>query len=398
MSIGRLLVRTGKFVFLLVVIAVLYAYAMFQGGFVSWFLFYSVVIILLCNTLFMLYPLRWIEVERQFDRKLLSHNEKMEVTLLLKKKVAFPLIYVSVMDDVPASLEGMGKAPGTIFFFTGAKQLSYNYQIRGSKRGEYWFSPITLKTGDLFGFFQKEYQIDIEDSLTVLPRLWPLKRWNALWNDNQEITPVSAKLVEDAFSVAGVRDYVPGDKLTSIDWKVTARAGKLVTKEFESQSGKGYTVILENAGEGKQDDVFEERVEFAASIIDDCYKQTIPAGFGISTNADLLIEEGSKKQHIQKIYQELAKVERADMYVDEASFFKQTVRNRSIVYIASSMTAQRMSALQSFLENRNEVVIALLQKETVADVDIEESLYRLKKQGADVMYIQSDTSAFDVTS
>ncbi|UTW70466.1 DUF58 domain-containing protein [Anaerobacillus sp. HL2] len=39
--------------------------------------------------------------------------------------------------------------------------------------------------------------------------------------------------MDDITSVAGSREYVPGDRLTSIDWKVTARVNKLMTKEFE---------------------------------------------------------------------------------------------------------------------------------------------------------------------
>lgn len=346
----------------------------------------------------MLYPLRWIEVERRFDKKLLSYDEKIEITLLLKKKIPFPLLYISVMDTVPSGLEGMGKTPGTIFFFTGAKQFSYAYDIRGGKRGEYWFSPITLKTGDLFGFFHKEYQVDIEDSLTVLPRLRPLKRWKTLWNDNQETTPVTAKLMEDTFSVAGVRDYVPGDKLTSIDWKVTARAGKLVTKEFESQSGKGYTVILDNTGKFELDKMFEERIEFAASLIDDCYKQAIPVGFGVSTGEALLVEEGAKLNHFQTIYRELARLERIDMDSDTFSFIKQSVRNRSIVYITSDITAERMNELESLLKYRNELVIALCLYEDVTNRGLEDSILTLKKQGANIVFIQSDSSVFDVTS
>ncbi|RSL31722.1 DUF58 domain-containing protein [Salibacterium salarium] len=398
MSVGRLFVKAGKLLSLIIVIGTLYAYAMFQGGFVSWFLFYSVVSIIICNMLFMLYPLRWIEVERRFDKKLLSYDEKMEVTLLLKKKFPFPSLYISVMDTVPSGLEGMGKTPGTIFFFTSAKQFSYSYDIRGGKRGEYWFSPITLKTGDLFGFFHKEHQVDIEDSLTVLPRLRLLKRWKTLWNDNQETTPVTAKLMEDTFSVAGVRDYVPGDKLTSIDWKVTARAGKLVTKEFESQSGKGYTVILDNTGKFELDKMFEERIEFAASLIDDCYKQAIPAGFGVSTGEALLVEEGAKLNHFQTIYRELARLERIDMDSDPFSFFKQPVRNRSIVYITSDVTAERMNELESLLKYRNELVIALFLYEDVTDRGLRDSILTLKKQGANIVFIQSDSSVFDVTS
>ncbi|MFZ4453460.1 DUF58 domain-containing protein [Salibacterium aidingense] len=396
MKLGRLLVKTGKGMILLGLMAALYAYAMFQGGFVSWFLFYSVLFVMVCNILLVLYPLRRLTVERQCSRQMLSYNEKLNVTLHVKKNLPFPFLFLSVEDEVPPGLEGMGQAPGTIYFMAGSRHLTYSYEIRGGRRGEYWFAPVTLRTGDLFGFFQKEYQVHLPQSLTVLPRLRPLKRWNALWNDQQETVPVTAKMMEETFSIAGVRDYIPGDKMTSVDWKISARTGKLVTKEFESQEGKGWTVIMDNTREQPRE-AFEEMVEFAASLIDHCYKQAIPAGFGVSTAEETLLEEGTKRTHFQKIYQELAKLEIRERTFDSALYFRQPQSRSSIVYITSFMSPQRAEELLRLLRQRNELVIAMCRYDKTEEIH-REQLDMLRRQGADIMYVLPGDSAFDLTS
>ncbi|MGY4691156.1 DUF58 domain-containing protein [Salibacterium sp. K-3] len=396
MKTGRIIVKMGKALLLAAVVAVLYAYAMFQGGFVSWYLFYSVLSVMLLNVLGSAYPLRKLKVTRDCSRVMLSHRETMKVTLHIEKKVPFPFLFLSVEDDVPTGIEGLGQAPGTIFFLAPSSKLSHSYEIRGGRRGEYWFSTVTLRTGDLFGFFQKEYEVELPHPVTVLPRLRPLKRWSGLRNENQETTPAAVRMMDQSFSVAGVRDYIPGDKMTSVDWKVSARAGKLVTKEFESQEGRGHTVIMDNTGK-ENDAVFEERIEFAASFMDYCYKKGIPAGLGLATGEEILLEEGSKRAHFQKIYQELAKMEGSSMFFDSTPFFRQSFPGRSFLFITSTMSLQRTEELQQVVHSRNELIIAVCPGSSVNEEE-RRRLEALRTSGAGVVYVQTDDNMFDLTS
>ncbi|SFM13830.1 DUF58 domain-containing protein [Salibacterium qingdaonense] len=393
---GRIIVKTGKALLLAAVMGGLYTYAMFQGGFVSWFLFYSVLSAVILNALFIAYPLRRLQVTRNVSRTMLSYNESMEVTLHVEKKLPFPFLFLSVEDTVPSGVEGLGQESGTIFFLSPALSLSHSYDIRGGRRGEYWFSTVMLRTGDLFGFITKEYEVDLPQPVTVLPRLRPLKRWNGLRNENQETTPSAVRMMDQSYSVAGVRDYIPGDKMTSVDWKVSARAGKLVTKEFESQEGQGHLVIIDNTIE-KSRDALEERIEFAASFTDYCYKKGVPTGLGFSTGEEVLLEEESKRAHFQSIYQELAKLEPGSASFDEAVFFRQQFHGRSLLYITSVMSAQRTEELQQVLKNRNELVVAFCGHETM-DEQERIRLEKLRGSGAVTAYVWMDDNAFDITS
>ncbi|MFD2706903.1 DUF58 domain-containing protein [Salibacterium lacus] len=393
---GRIIVKTGKALLLAAVLAVLYAYAMFQGGFVSWFLFYSVLSAVILNALFIAYPLRLLRVTRNVSRTMLSHNESMEVTLHVEKKLPFPFLFLSVEDNVPSGIEGLGQDAGTIFFLSPARSLSHSYEIRGGRRGEYWFSTVMLRAGDLFGFITKEYEVDLSQPVTVLPRLRLLKRWNGLRNENQETTPSAVRMMDQSYSVAGVRDYIPGDKMTSVDWKVSARAGKLVTKEFESQEGQGHLVILDNTME-KGRDALEERIEFAASFTDYCYKKGVPTGLGFSTGEEVLLEEESKRAHFQSIYQELAKLEPGSVSFDEAAFFRQPFHGRSLLYITSAMSVQRMEELQQVLKNRNELVIAFCGRDAM-DEQERIRMDKLRGSGAVTTYVWMEDNAFDLTS
>ncbi|MBR8646101.1 DUF58 domain-containing protein [[Brevibacterium] frigoritolerans] len=62
--------------------------------------------------------------------------------------------------------------------------------------------------------------------------------------------------------VSGVREYQPGDQLSWINWKATARTSEIMTKEFEVQKNRDVFIMLDE----KPSDLFEESIEMAASL------------------------------------------------------------------------------------------------------------------------------------
>jgi uncharacterized protein (DUF58 family) len=65
----------------------------------------------------------------------------------------------------------------------------------------------------------------------------------------------------------GVRDYRPGDPPRSVHWRSTARAGRLVVREFEEEIASKVSLVLAGADAGTPpDSAFESLVSAAASI------------------------------------------------------------------------------------------------------------------------------------
>ena len=68
-----------------------------------------------------------------------------------------------------------------------------------------------------------------------------------------------------------VREFQPGDSLSSVHWKSSAKTGNLRVKEFQSHNLKSYTVFLTlthpNTNQPIQEEELEKRVSEAASLI-----------------------------------------------------------------------------------------------------------------------------------
>ncbi len=100
-------------------------------------------------------------------------------------------------------------------------------------RGEFQLGPLTVISGDPFGFFQTPRRINVTERVVVYPMTVPI---------NNFILPMGFLSGGDAqrrfthqvtTNATSVRDYVSGDSLNRVHWKTTARTGKLMVKEFE---------------------------------------------------------------------------------------------------------------------------------------------------------------------
>ncbi|MDZ5783319.1 DUF58 domain-containing protein [Marinococcus luteus] len=373
-------------------LAVLFIYAMFQGGFVSWFLFYSVTTLALMQLLLLIYPLRSLRAERRLTAEMLSFNGSAEVDVTLKKRIPLPLIYVKVRDHQPYGLREWETSAEALVFPFFQREASYSYSIKGRRRGKHTIDYLRVRSGDLFGFVEKDYDIPVSSTVVVLPRMRKLANWNTTADNSSEAVSLSQRLQSESVNVAGVRDYTPGDRMANIDWKVTARAGKLVTKEFEAEKGEGYFLLLENAL-GTTSESFETAVEFAASLTEYAYQMKMPIGCGVTASEQLLQHPGTSKEHFQRIYQSLAYVE-LNTDTEASPFLRQTPGLEALIYVTPELSGIRIKELKQWAEQKRSVIVALLPHES--GFSRHEGVEALRHTNIHIYYVQPGEAGFEV--
>lgn len=263
--------RTAKWLFTIVLIVIMFAYAMFQGGFVSWFLFYSVVPLIIYAVIIGFFPLKSMKMKRILPNDAKHAGQSLKVTIEIKKSF-FPLFYFIVEDKLNSKLTNKLPAPTetkAIFFPLFKRKLTYTYEIPTLPRGEHSFSHIVLKTGDLFGFIQKQAVCEVEDTLFVYPRIEQVG-WDSSYRGTNEGKDSASQSKQDVATVVGIREYIAGDRLSWIDWKTTAKRNQLVTKQFEQESNNKTLLFLDNSVasyEEADDDLFEKAVTVTASLV-----------------------------------------------------------------------------------------------------------------------------------
>jgi uncharacterized protein (DUF58 family) len=387
-----------KVLAMIAIIAGTFSYAMFQGGFVPWFLFYTVSAIIVLMLLYLAVPLGTFEVTREAGKSAVAAGSKLTVTVTIRRKWPFPFLYLIVRDDMePALRKQLDMSPEIIFYPTMKKELSFQYAIPAVKRGEYAFHGIHLETSDMFGLYTKTKTVAARDSLLVYPSYHPIERWSAYERHDTETRLSASDFVEDVTSVAGSREYVPGDKLTSIDWKVSARANKLMTKEFEEYIGQNFLIALnERVRDFNHETLesFEKAIELVTSII--MYAHGRQLQYGLWTMGKeakrFPLDAGSDQQ--RRLIHHLATLKADTNGGFEARLKEaedQIPAGVSLILVTTEITDAFLDRVKILLTRRIRVYVCLMITTGEQDHWEKQRFAELKRQGADA-YLISDGS------
>ncbi|WP_066300867.1 DUF58 domain-containing protein [Bacillus sp. FJAT-29937] len=298
--------KAWKLAVLYLLILVTFSYAMFQGGFVSWFLFYSFVPFAIYALFLSFYRLQHLQVSRVFLKTEYNAGESIKVEITLKRNISFPLFYIVIEDELGEKLRYSQEKNWTKSFLFPwfKKEINWDYQVNDLPRGEHHFQSIRVKTGDPLGLIEKEIHLQTDQKIIVYPAYEELI-YRPLENHfDQGMTASKERVQRDTSMAIGIREYQPGDRFSWINWKATAKRNDIMTKEFEQRQSHDVYILMDCMPSGR----FEAIVSFSASIIRAILQKGAQVGFLSSSSERVAFPiRGGEGQQTQLFYH-LAKV------------------------------------------------------------------------------------------
>ena len=201
------------------------------------------------------YCLRRVEYKRRLSHSQVFFGEEIVFEIEVANRKALPLPWIKIEDELPERLTLLkGKtAPASddrvtltnIFPMACTSELNAVSLSNAPSAALLFSGPTRIQSGDLFGFFRRDMEIDKLDYLLVYPRLVPLEK---LGIPSQQLfgdIRLKHHLFQDPVLTAGVREYVSGDALKRIHWKSTARIGRLQTKVYEPTTTIDISIFLD---------------------------------------------------------------------------------------------------------------------------------------------------------
>ncbi|WP_077304789.1 DUF58 domain-containing protein [Terribacillus halophilus] len=281
MKLGSLILLAG----------ILFSYSMFQGGFVSWFLFYAYMPILLYVLILLFYPIGSWDVDRSLSKTYVKSGGEVKVELSLRRRFPFPLSYVQVEDLFDKSLLKITKTDGTMLpaqsrqvkqhiLFPGfRKQLQVGYVLDKLPRGEHHLYRVRIRTGDPFQLIIKEAIFDLPQQLHVYPTPKEIMLGNPPSVYEEGAAAAFAPRSKQTNVVSGIREYTPGDRFSWIDWKASARKQDMMTKEFEQEKSADVLVALDRRTATQSEDLFEYSIVIVYSVYQQLKRRNEQVGF-----------------------------------------------------------------------------------------------------------------------
>lgn len=193
-----------------------------------------------------------------------------EVTLHSGKRL-LPSFSLSV--DLVEELADERKSAGLGYFPALPARASARMRTERcfDKRGVHAVAGFVISTGFPFGFIEQRRFIEWRSEVVVYPQPQPLDDFLPLLTFAQGRIESRAK--GSGSDLYAIRPYLSSDHHHHIDWKATAKTGRLMVRQFTRDDDWRVTVNFdsgvddERAAAAEFDEMFERAIRFAASLV-----------------------------------------------------------------------------------------------------------------------------------
>jgi uncharacterized protein (DUF58 family) len=209
-----------------------------------------------------------VTYRRSFSDDRIFYGEETRLTIEVTNAKPLPLAWLLIRDSFPKDVSLLtgeletGPAEGPeqpsdsdpprspahltdVLALRWYERVRRTYRIRGDNRGLYRFGPVSLSSGDLFGFGRKSATYEQQDHLVVYPRVVPVEQLGLPAERPAGEQKARRRIIEDPLRMSTVREYTPGDSIRHIHWKNTARLNKLQTKVFDPSSSHVLVIFVD---------------------------------------------------------------------------------------------------------------------------------------------------------
>lgn len=275
---------------------------------VRWLVIFAALTLLAQALIFRYFGLRGLNYRRYFSAQTATAGEDIELVEQVENRKWLPMPWIllesmfhvnmrfSGNDDIDVSQGEFFQNHRSVFSMKPYTRIIRRHRVTCLKRGCYELSSATMTCGDLVGMRTMNKRWSFNQELLVYPRTFSLADLAIPSHSWQGNVVVRRWLIQDPFLTSGVREYRYGDPLNQINWKATARSGRLQIHNRDCTADFHLMILLNfEIAEDMWDAITEpERVEhgitLAASIAEHAISLGIETGF--ACNGQLIHESG----------------------------------------------------------------------------------------------------------
>lgn len=121
------------------------------------------------------------------------------------------------------------------------------YRITARERGRYELPSLNVRVLPLMGLLYRQFKITCSGELQVFPNLMNLKRFELLTRRGASLTEGLARIKRTGAGseFESLRHYIPGDEMSRIEWKATAKRSRLIVKNYEPEQQQSVLVAID---------------------------------------------------------------------------------------------------------------------------------------------------------
>ena len=171
-------------------------------------------------------------------------HEPVTVKLTVKNKTIVPVPFTEVELILPDA-DGLHSIPAAVTAsLSPLGSYVYDKSVVFPYKGEYACGVKNVYVSSLLRFFRFRIEADKSKSVLILPRRITIDDIPQRYVNETSAVSAPTKGADSA-EITEIKEYVPGDPIRKIHWKLSTKAQELMTKHFGSENGLCTCVIAD---------------------------------------------------------------------------------------------------------------------------------------------------------
>ncbi len=121
------------------------------------------------------------------------------------------------------------------------------YHLKPRYRGEARFEDVFVRVEGRFGLTARDYRLPAREVAPVYPNLLQMREYDLLRHRGrlQQMGFRQLRLRGQGTEFESLREYTPDDEFRRIDWKATARRGKPIVRDYQTERSQNVILMLD---------------------------------------------------------------------------------------------------------------------------------------------------------
>ncbi|NUO75172.1 MAG: DUF58 domain-containing protein [Lysobacter sp.] len=286
---------------------------------------------------------------------------------------------------------------------------SVDYRLRAEERGDFAFDGVQLRLHSPWRLWWQSRVAGAVQPVRVFPNFAPLAKF-AMFSAEQASRLVGAHLKRrrgEGTDFHQMREYRVGDSLRQIDWKATARARRLISREYQDERNQQLVLMLDTgrrllARDGALSH-FDRVLDAALVVAYLALRQGDAVGLLASGGASAWVPPRRGVGAIDSLLRASYALQPQPVATDflaAATELSLRQRRRSLVMLVTNLRDEDMDdvlAAVQMLRKRHLVCVASLREDSL-DAALADEVHDLRdavRAGATAQYLEQRTAAHD---
>lgn len=320
-----------------------------------------------------------LKVQRSISNTL-SIGVPTHVTLTLRN-LSNTTIHTNLYDHFPGQYEAP-RHSGSILLNPG-QVGECTYEVTPTERGAASFTQVDLVHPSIFHFWHKQHTISLVNDVKIYPNYSEVIKYGILAaKHNLSGLGIHAKRQRgEGTDFHQLREFRQGDRLSTIDWKATARMNKIISRQFQIERDQQIILMLDCSKNMSSRDGelshFDHAVNALLLLTYVAIRQGDAVGLMTYGGPNRWLKPSKSPQTVNKFLEALYDVYPTDKpadYMEAAVNCAKLIKKRALIVNISNLREESSSELLLALlqlKQRHLVMFAGLHEQVLQDALLE---------------------------